>query len=137
MAEERPSEDTTSEIEEQMPTSNGPSGMLIGGIVVVALLIIAGLFLPPISLGQRLGLGGGEENTAETSPTASPTETVAASNLSIPGEVDVIVSDTSAVVNVSSLSDTDAATTIGAFPAKSTVRGNVFKVEHDASVLQG
>ena len=138
MEEERPSEDTTSEIEEQTPTSNGPSGMLIGGIIVVVLLIVAGLFLPPISLGQRLGLGGNDEATAtESSPTASPTETTVASNPSIPGEVDVIVSDTSAVVNVTSLSAADAASSIGAFPANATVRGSVFKVEHDATVLSG
>lgn len=140
MEEERQSEDTTSEIEEQTPTSSGPSGMLIGGIVVVVLLIIAGLFLPPISLGERLGLGGSnEDTTTESSPTASPTETetAVASNPSIPGEVDVIVSDTSAVVNVTSLSAADAASSIGAFPATATVRGNVFKVEHNASALSG
>lgn len=145
MEEERPSTDTTSEIEEQefeeqTPTSSGPSGMLIGGVVVVVLLIIAGLFLPPISLGQRLGLGGSDdETTTESSPTASPTEaeTVVASNPSIPGEVDVIVSDTSAVVNVTSFSEAEAASSIGAFPAMATVRGNVFKVEHDATVLSG
>lgn len=145
MEEERPSVDTTSEIEEQemeeqTVTGNRPSGMLIGGIVVVVLLIIAGLFLPPISLGERLGLGGGaEETTTESSPTASPTEaeTVVASNPSIPGEVDVIVSDTSAAVNVTSLSSADAASSIGAFPANATVRGNVFKVEHDATALSG
>lgn len=145
MEEERPSEDTTSEIEElereeQTPTANRPSGMLIGGIVVVVLLIVAGLLLPPISLGQRLGLGGSDaEATTESSPTASPTEaeTVVASNPSIPGEVDVIVSDTSAVVNVTSLSEADAATSLGAFPANATVRGNVFKVEHDTTALSG
>ncbi|MCA9942144.1 MAG: SH3 domain-containing protein [Anaerolineales bacterium] len=141
MEEERPSEDTTSEIEEQTSAETRPSGMLIAGIVVVVLLIIAGLFLPPISLGERLGLGGGED-TAETSsdsPTASPTEveTAVASNPSIPGEVDVIVSDTSAVVSVTSLSAAEAASSIGAFPANATVRGNVFKVEHDATALSG
>ncbi len=146
MEEERPSADTTSEIEEQehnmeepTPAERRPSGMLIGGVVVVVLLIIAGLFLPPISLGQRLGMGGDEETTTDSSPTASPTEaeTVVASNPSIPGEVDVIVSDTSAVVNVTSLSEAEAAGSIGAFPANATVRGNVFKVEHDAATLSG
>jgi hypothetical protein len=32
--------------------------LVVGGMVLIVLLIIAGLFLPPISLGQRLGLGG-------------------------------------------------------------------------------
>jgi hypothetical protein len=135
MEEERPSQDTPSESE--APTTR-PSGMLIAGIVVVVLLIIAGLFLPPISLGQRLA-GGDEATSAANTPTASPaeTETTIASTPSIPGEVDVIVSDSSAVVNVSSLTSDEAATNIGQFPANATVRGNVFKVEHDASALQG
>lgn len=139
MEEERPSEESTSEIEEQTPTGNRPSGLLIAGVVVVALLIIAGLFLPPISLGERLGLGGNEDTATDSSPTASPTEaeTVVASNPTIPGEVDVIVNDTSAVVNVSSLSEADTVASIGAFPANTTVRGNVFKVDHDATALQG
>ncbi|WP_420628897.1 SH3 domain-containing protein [Candidatus Leptofilum sp.] len=134
MEEERPSEDTPSEMEQP-----ARSGLLIGGIVLVVILIIAGLFLPPISLGERLGFGGDEEATAESSPTASPTEaeTAVASNPSIAGEVDVIVSDTTAVVNVSSLSASDAATELGAFPANSTVRGSVYKVEHDANTLSG
>ncbi len=135
MEEERPSQDTTSESEAQ---TSRPSGMLIAGIVVVVLLIIAGLFLPPISLGQRLA-GGGEATSPANTPTASPTETetAVASNPSIPGEVDVIVSDSSAVVNVSSFTPDEAATSIGSFPANAIVRGNVFKVEHDASALQG
>jgi hypothetical protein len=135
MEEERPSQDTPSESEAQ---TSRPSGMLIAGIVVVVLLIIAGLFLPPISLGQRLA-GGGEATSPANTPTASPTETetAVASNPSIPGEVDVIVSDSSAVVNVSSLSADEAATSIGPFPANASVRGNVFKVEHDAPALQG
>ncbi|WP_420641131.1 glycosyl hydrolase family 18 protein [Candidatus Leptofilum sp.] len=134
MEEERPSEDTTSEIEQP-----ARSGMLVGGIVLVVILIIAGLFLPPISLGERLGFGGEEDTTTESSPTAAPTEaeTVAASSPSIAGEVDVLVSDTSAVVNVSSLSESDAAAELGAFPANSTVRGNVYKVDHDANALSG
>lgn len=84
MEEERPSEDTTSELQEQSKRS---SGILIGGIAVVVLLIIAALFLPPISLGERFR--GSSETTAANTPTASPTETetTVASNPSIPGEI--------------------------------------------------
>ena len=137
MEEERPSQDTPSEMEDQ--ASSGPSGMFIAGIALVAILIIAGLFLPPISLGERLGFGGSdEETTTETSPTASPTETETGtvSNPSIPGEADVLVSD-GVAVNVSSIGADEAASAIGAFPANAQVRGNVFKVEHDASAVQG
>lgn len=134
MEEERPSQDTPSNMEEFYR-----SGLLIGGVVLVVILIIAGLFLPPISLGQRLSGGSEAETSAQNNPTAAPTEaeTAVASNPSIAGEVDVIVSDTSAVVNVSSLSESEAAAQLGAFPANSTVRGNVYKVQHDASALSG
>jgi hypothetical protein len=132
MEEERPSDMADSSEETQ---SNRPSGMLIAGIVVVALLIIAGL----VMLGQQFGLGGGDTTTADSSPTSAPTETetVAVSNPSIPGEVDVTVNDANAVIMVSSLSEADAAANIGAFPANTTVRGNVFKVESNASAPQG
>ena len=73
MEEERPSEDSTSEYEET--TSSRPSGLLIGGIILVAILIIAGLSLPPISIWERLG-GGNEDTVAETDDeaTAAPTK---------------------------------------------------------------
>lgn len=134
MEEERPSEDTTSEMEEQPKRA---SGFLIGGVVVVVLLIIAALFLPPISLGERLS-GGNSDTTAANTPAASPTETetMVASNPSIPGEVDVLVSDSSAVVNVTSLGEAEAAS-LGALPANATLRGNIYKVEHDGAALQG
>ena len=47
--------------------ANKPAPWLIIGFVAVALLIIAGLFLPPISLGQRLGLGSNNEDQSVTS----------------------------------------------------------------------
>ena len=37
------------------------TGLIIAGIVLVVVLIIAGLLLPPISLAERLGLGGDNE----------------------------------------------------------------------------
>ena len=50
--------------------TNRPAPWLVLGFIAVAVLIIAGLFLPPISLGERLGLGGGGD-TADggTTPT--------------------------------------------------------------------
>ena len=44
---------------------------LIAGFVVVVALILLGLFLPPISLGTRLGLGGNNETTTADA-TAAP-----------------------------------------------------------------
>ncbi|MEM7334261.1 MAG: hypothetical protein AAF490_19400, partial [Chloroflexota bacterium] len=49
--------------------SGRPAPWLVIGFIAVALLIIAGLFLPPISLGQRLGLGGDSSVDSGTTPT--------------------------------------------------------------------
>jgi hypothetical protein len=43
--------------------------MIIGFLVVIALILV-GLFLPPISLGTRLGLGGREATTADATAPA-------------------------------------------------------------------
>ncbi|MBK9052460.1 MAG: hypothetical protein IPL78_16585 [Chloroflexi bacterium] len=51
-------------------SGRGFSPILLVGILAVVVLIVAGLFLPPISLGTRLGLGGNDENTtADVTPT--------------------------------------------------------------------
>lgn len=128
MEEERPSEDSTSEIEEK---NKNVKRFAVVGTIIVALLIIAGVYL--------LFQGGSDSGTVDTSPTAAPTEaeTAVVSNPSIAGEVDVLVSDSSAAVNVSSLSEADAASSLGAFPPNATVRGNVYKVDHDAPALEG
>jgi len=48
--------------------------IIIGFIVVVALILI-GLFLPPISLGTRLGLGGNDGGTVEVTEDGAPQAT--------------------------------------------------------------
>ncbi len=47
-------------------SSKRSTGLIIGGIAIIAVLILVGLFLPPISLGQRLGLGSSETAGAST-----------------------------------------------------------------------
>ena len=78
--------------------------IIIGGFAIVAVLILIGLFLPPISLGDRLGFGAGE--TAETgsepaaeSETAETTEFVAGS-AAVPEGVALALSDGSAKIAV-------------------------------------
>lgn len=83
MEEERPSEKaytpitppedeptaTEAEIVKQpaeSESSRNLTGMIAVGFLIVIALIIVGLFLPPISLGERLGLTGGDETAAET-----------------------------------------------------------------------
>ncbi len=82
--------------------SGKSSRFIIIGFVVVAVLVLIGLFLPPISLGQRLGLGASPTPTATVAddPTAapSPTDTVVASSPAIPGEFEVVGAETAVVV---------------------------------------
>lgn len=55
--------------------------LIFGGIFLIVVLIIAGLFLPPISLAERLGLSSNEEGQVEAVSEQSQEETA-------PGEMD-------------------------------------------------
>src|SRR5690606_5113254 len=46
-------------------------GFIVAGGILVVVLLLAGLFLPPISLAQRLGFGGGGSEVVQATP-ASP-----------------------------------------------------------------
>lgn len=76
-----------------------PTGLIIVGFLLVLALLLAGLFLPPISLGERLGLTGGAE-TADPTPGAETGEETAVveATQSIPGEVALTLSDGNATV---------------------------------------
>jgi hypothetical protein len=112
-----------------------PSGLLIGGGILVALLIIAGLFLPPISLGERLG--GGQAETAVT-PTTEPA-TADTGNLSIPGEITLILSQGAANVSVSgvSLDEFLQAQANAAMPDYASVQGNIYTVSYEGEAPEG
>ena len=56
--------------ENENKPSKRSTGLIIGGIVIIAVLILVGLFLPPISLGQRLGLGSSDTTEANAEETA-------------------------------------------------------------------
>ncbi len=80
---------------------------IIVGFVVVVGLILAGLFLPPISLGTRLGLGG---DNNEQAPAETVQPTVAVTDL--PEGVTLTTSDGAAVA-VSRVSVADLSTAAG------------------------
>lgn len=131
MDEERPSNEAETIIStsndadssESTAPANRPSGLMIGGVVLVLALIIAGLFLPPISLGQRLGFGGDEAETAVESPTETPAENQTA----VPGEFAVSVADGSGV-NVAGIAAADVAGAGIAAPTDFSVQSNVYTV---------
>ncbi|MBE2221775.1 MAG: hypothetical protein IAF02_09555 [Anaerolineae bacterium] len=128
-------EPTLNEIQrEDSGGSKRPSGLIIGGIVLVALLIIVGLFLPPISLGERLGFGG--DDTAETT---EGNETDAVGSLAIPGEITLTLVDGSGTASVSatSLEEFIQANANAAMPAGTAVQGNVYPVTYEGTAPVG
>lgn len=77
MEEDRSTTDTGSSFEGPEPTTiiksgqpadqgsgRNVSGIMIVGVVLIVSLLVAGLFLPPISLAQRLGLGSDSGSVA-------------------------------------------------------------------------
>lgn len=86
--------------------ANKPALWLIIGFIAVALLIIAGLFLPPISLGQRLGLGGDGSNGEQTAnePSSDSASGFSASNgasasVVAPGDLGALPTGLTALTN--------------------------------------
>ncbi len=142
MEEERPEVEAESEVSPQTeePTTESGSrsgkskGLLIGGGIVVALLLIAGLFLPPISLGERLS-GGNEDTETAESTTSAPTEEMSAGSSEIEGEVAVTAD---APVSVSSVAATDLATAgIAELPQDVVLQGNVYAVDGGDTAVSG
>ncbi|HFQ93441.1 MAG TPA: hypothetical protein ENK32_05495, partial [Anaerolineae bacterium] len=146
MEEERPDNEADTQVtppednatpEVSSDSSNKSKGLIIAGVVVVALLIIAGLFLPPISLGERLSGGSDEPETAAATEAApaeeSTAETETAVNTNIPGEFDMMVDDPNTAVNVAAIPPADiASANVGPLPAYVAVKSNVYVVEADA-----
>ncbi|MFN2189043.1 MAG: SH3 domain-containing protein, partial [Candidatus Promineifilaceae bacterium] len=58
------------------PASSRHVQLVVGGIILVVILIIVGLFLPPISLGDRLGFTGDDTPEPTEAVALEPTEEV-------------------------------------------------------------
>ena len=141
MEEERPVQDARQSIESgnapppdaSATAGKSSTGLLVAGILVVVILIIAGLFLPPISLGQRLGLGA---DNASPSATQAPAET-----LSLPGLISLDVADPSGVSVMGYAAADFLAGSAGEayqaaianLPAALTPTGQVFTIDGSAS----
>lgn len=102
---------------ENSETPKRLNGLLIAGFVVVVALIIAGLFLPPISLGQRLGFGG------DAAPAPDRTETLPTAATQQPEAATVVPEETILT----------PATDSPALPAGITAVGDIYNVTYGAS----
>ncbi|MCP4361261.1 MAG: SH3 domain-containing protein [Chloroflexi bacterium] len=142
---EEPTPETAPESE---PEASGKSSKAIFAVIglIALILIVAGLFLPPISLGERLGLTGGDESpeTAETTDTGAAPEATEAtdapataeSSTSVPGEFDVMAEGTA--VNVASVPATDlASANVGSFPENVATLGAIYTVAYDGTAPNG
>jgi spore germination protein YaaH len=122
-------------------TPGRPSNLVVAGFLVVLVLFITGLFLPPISLGQRLGLASSVEQVVST---AQPTSE---SNLSIPGEIALSLSDAETTgVDVSSVTRTDFlnsdadeewAQAAAAIPSNRTLESAVYLIKYEDPAPMG
>ena len=112
---------------------------MIAGFVVVVALILIGLFLPPISLGTRLGLGSGDAEQTAAEATQEPNATAAAQ----PEGIELTTMDGSAVT-VSRVSTADLATAdegalaeaAAALPADSAV-GDAYVLDYNGDAPTG
>ena len=112
MSEER--QDETQSVDEKKNSS-----LLIGGFALVIVLVIIALFLPPISLGERLR-GGEVIDATAVVPATDDAQTV------IPGEAEVSVVGSGSA----SIAAVDAAT-LGAAPAGLTLQSGAYQVTAD------
>ena len=109
---------------------------IIAGFVVVIALILVGLFLPPISLGTRLGLGGGGA-VADATPAATANPAAA-----LPEGV-ALTTANNAPIGVNRLTAAELSTTAGGSLSEagvalpSTAEGDVYVLEFDGAAPVG
>lgn len=98
--------------ENENGTGKRLSWPIVAGFVVVIALILVGLFLPPISLGTRLGLGGRAPETAGVTPQADETDSPVEVSAELPDGVSLTTAGDSAVA-VSRVAAADLASAAG------------------------
>lgn len=96
--------------------------LIVGGFIIIAVIIFAGLFLPPISLGQRLGLGG-QEAEPTTAEVSTETEPAASEGVAPQG---VALSMSTGDVSVSSEPQSEFFADSSPFPAQMAAVGDVY-----------
>jgi len=151
MEEEQSSPDAHESLETQdsnttagEPATGGASrrfpGLIVVGIVLVFSLIVAGLFLPPISLGQRLGLGGeGAVAQADDGPITADAETAETGESAIalhlqgaPAGVELTAASPDVLA-----ADAETAPMIETLPANAEIAGDVYLVSYEGDAPTG
>lgn len=112
--------------------------LIIGGLVLVAVLVITGLILPPISLGQRLGIGGsGDEETTAEPETRTEEAEVVAGEVALPDGLALSLSEGSAEIAVTSQSEFLAENPAAAATDQLTMVSDVYTVSSEGSAPMG
>ena len=118
MEEERSPYEPGSPEPSTMVTANGNGGtqssakrLIAVGLVLIVSLLIAGLFLPPISLAERLAGNDGEQEAVAEAPDVAAVEGL------------TVLAPGGETVNAVALSPDEAATDERAAPMASAVRG--------------
>ncbi|MCA9952453.1 MAG: hypothetical protein KDE48_22540, partial [Anaerolineales bacterium] len=111
------------------------TGLIVGGFIIVGVLIILGLFLPPISLGDRLGLTGSEPEaeTAVVDETTTDAEATTTEVTAMPDGVTLALTSGSATINVEPQSEflNSNPAAADALPAGKSIISDVYVVSTD------
>src|SRR5690606_32482166 len=97
-------------------------GFIVAGGILVVVLLLAGLFLRPISLAQRLGFGGSGDDVVQATPDSGSDTGRPMSNDGIEGKIAVTADGNFSVTNVSPDDFTGSA-----LPAGLTPTGELFE----------
>ncbi len=113
-------------------------GMLAAGGVLICVLLLAGMFLPPISLANRLGLTGAEDEVLATTPAATDTVVSNSSNIAVTSDngsvtVEAIPADAFVAGSAGETTQEMAA----AVPQSMTPVGEVYLLQYEASAPTG
>lgn len=124
---------------EESSTDNGSDSglskkqtwLVIASIVVVLILIIVGLFLPPISLGERLGLGSDESEMVEVETADGTTTSVEGFSLILADESARVKSETIDQVEfLSGGAGGEWSAALQAIPANLNLASDLFSLEY-------
>jgi len=141
-AESEPIDEKTTEQEQTVSGTwtKKQTRLVVGGIVLVVLLIIVGLLLPPISLGERIGLFEGEATVPAQVEDARSGEAVVGDDFALAltssaGDVEVNTLAQGAFMN--NQAGEEWSTAMASIPTGRQLAGNVYSVSYGDEIPQG